>query len=159
MVVTSLTSLLGLELRNNERVTDRGLSSLVKLPSLTYLNLDFCPGITGRGVKTLCVPASRLVTVSLVRCAATDPGVERIARLPCLSTLFLSHARVTDRGLQALASSRSLAYVGVEVGEGVTHEGIEQLRRRMQGRAAVNPAIHGRAQYDTSTLMSAMLSP
>ena len=82
----------GLELRDNEEITDAGLKELAGLKNLQRLDLS--------GTKI------------------TDAGLKELAGLKSLQTLDLAATQVTDAGLKELAGLKSLQSLNLARHEG-----------------------------------------
>jgi hypothetical protein len=64
------------------QVNDKGITQLKRaLTALTSLNLDDCPKVTIRGLRSL-APLTGLTSLDLAGCIHSDAGVSVTARFP-----------------------------------------------------------------------------
>jgi len=94
----------GLNLAENRNVTNEGLTHLVHLPQLTYLNLSSC--------------------------SVTNTGMRQLLPLRHLQYLDLSYCnRLTDEGIIVLKAMRSLVYLDLQGCVKVSNASLSKMRR------------------------------
>lgn len=110
---------------NKPWVTNVGLSSIARMPTLTSLNLHDCSGVTNKGLLEL-TALQGLSSLSLKGCSKlTSGGFEAIQGHTSLTSLNLFGCRISDAGLQAL---RHLQLVTLHLGNTkVKDEGLGHL--------------------------------
>ena len=121
--IEGLTNLTHLQL-NQCGLTDVGVERLGKLSKLEYLDLNWQPGITDRGLAVV-ERMPQLSALSLINTSVTDKGLSSLRQLP-LNALFLSDTKVTDTGMMTLAGLRSLEVIELN-GTSVGDDGVAQL--------------------------------
>lgn len=111
-------------------ITDDEMIHLVRLHSLTYLDLSCCKGITDNGFRRLGQLPS-LTHLSIWGCSRiTDNGMTCLAKLQSLSRLDISYCKeITDNGIRHLAQLHSLTYLDLSCCEGITDNGMKHLSR------------------------------
>lgn len=103
--VKDLVGLTTLNLAENRKITDEGLTRLLLLPRLTHLNLSSC-SITNRGLATL-------------------------TALKKLEHLNISYCnRVSDDGLKQLKLLNRLAFLDIQRCVKTSHAGVKRIERR-----------------------------
>lgn len=148
-LVTKLTRLVALDL-SGTRVTDQGLSHLETLRRLDWLSLAGT-SVSNDGLRFL-EPLTELGFLDLTRTninddgmahltslqkldvlclpeEVTDAGMQEIGKLKRLRTLYASHTRITDAGLQALVVGKVPLRTLSLYHTNVTDEGISYLTR------------------------------
>lgn len=118
-----LTGLVHLQL-NQCGLTDVGVERLETLSKLQYLDVNWSPGITDRGLSVV-ERMPQLGTLSLINTSVTDKGLSSLHQLP-LEALFLSHTKVTDAGMTVLSQLRTLEVLDLQ-GTSVGDDGVAQL--------------------------------
>ena len=121
--IEGLTNLTYLQL-NQCGLTDVGVERLGKLSKLEYLDLNWQPGITDRGLAVV-QQMPRLSTLNLMSTSVTDKGLTYLRQLPIVG-LFMSGTKVTDGGMTTLAEVRSLEQLDLSV-TSIGDEGVAQL--------------------------------
>jgi hypothetical protein len=108
----------------------RLIRSLTALKNLTYLNLAENRKITDLGLSRL--PALPWITrLNLSSCSITNAGLQYVAALTRLEYLNISYCnRITDEGLRALKSLNRLAYLDLQGCVKTTHAGVKKIERR-----------------------------
>ncbi len=117
---------------NNCPVSDDGLAALEGKPHLLGLELRRTK-VTDEGIKHL--RGTRLEALDLSSTKVDDDGLAALSQLefPYLGTLTIEHLpNVTDKGIQQLASFKSLEFLSV-AGTNVTRKGAEQLKNKIPG--------------------------
>lgn len=104
-VLNGVANLTTLNLSENRKVTDVGVSRLSGLPELIRLNLSSC-GITNQGLAHL----------------------EALKRLKQLDISFCN--RITDEGLRKLKSLTQLEFLDIQGCVKTTHAGVKRIERR-----------------------------
>lgn len=112
-------------------VTDAGVAVLLTLPRLTELDVRNCRGVTNKGIQQagtkksirmlkiggpkiddsvleLVATMDNLTGLSLDNCAIADAGIAKLGRLPLVDLTIYQCTKVTDKGLEVLASYREL---------------------------------------------------
>lgn len=121
----------GLALRQPDKVTDDKLAPLADLSELVWLNLDNLP-LTDQSLAHLS-RLNKLKQLRLDESTITDAGLVHIARLPKLEMVNVYKTSVSDAGLAHLAKLPALN----ELHSGrsrITPAALEQLRQsRPQG--------------------------
>ncbi|TWT39274.1 leucine-rich repeat domain-containing protein [Blastopirellula retiformator] len=112
-------------------VTDEGMTSIGKLPQLTWLDLTGTK-VTSAGVRQLQTPQLR--DLGLGGTATTDAATPSIAKLAKLGELDLSGTAITDAGLKPLAQLDQLQILRLAVTR-ITDAGLAELARCAQLRA------------------------
>src|SRR5574340_797471 len=103
--VNSLSTVTALNLSENRKITDLGLTRLAALGGLTSLNLSSC-SITNRGLASL-------------------------AALKKLEHLNISYCnRVSDEGLRVLKSLNRLTFLDIQGCVKTSHAGVKKIERR-----------------------------
>ena len=107
---------------------DESLTSLSKLSKLTSLNLSNSPGITDAGTAQLEV-LKQLRDIVLIGCSVGDESCKTLATLDNLESVRLSRTRLTDKGVEALTSLKSLKRLELYDCNRLSDEGLESLAR------------------------------
>ncbi|MHB0924797.1 MAG: leucine-rich repeat domain-containing protein [Bellilinea sp.] len=103
--VSGLASLTSLNLSENRKITDLGLSRLAALPGLTRLNLSSC--------------------------SISNQGLAHLTALKNLEHLDISYCnRITDEGLRFLKSLNRLAFLDIQRCVKTSHAGVKKIERR-----------------------------
>lgn len=103
--VSGLTSLTTLNLSENRKITDLGLSRLAALPGLTRLNLSSC--------------------------SIGNQGLAHLTALKNLEHLDISYCnRITDEGLRFLKLLNRLAFLDIQRCVKTSHAGVKKIERR-----------------------------
>lgn len=103
--VKDLAGLTTLNLSENRKVTDEGLSRLALLPGLTYLNLSSC--------------------------SITNLGLASLAALKKLEHLDISYCnRISDEGLRNIKSLNRLEFLDIQGCVKTSHAGVKRIERR-----------------------------
>lgn len=121
----SLRELKSLDLGFCQRLTDAGVTEIVRHRSLEFLNLGFCRQITAKGLAQL-AKLTNLRTLNLSVTALTDGSLAQLAALQKLNSLDIDNTQVTDAGMETLLKLpelRSLRVVGVRM----TDAGLQTL--------------------------------
>ncbi|WP_435005197.1 hypothetical protein P12x_003092 [Tundrisphaera lichenicola] len=84
--------------------------------------------ITDAGLAKLVLHHPRLDTLSLQGTKVTQVGLAELAKLPLLTDLLLNSTETNDKGLEKLATVKSLEDLGLR-GTKVTSEGLMHLKR------------------------------
>lgn len=104
-VVKALVGLTTLNLSENRKITDEGLTRLTLMPGLTHLNLSSC-SITNRGLAAL-------------------------SALKKLEHLNISYCnRISDEGLRRLKPLNRLAFLDIQGCVKTSHAGVKRIERR-----------------------------
>jgi Leucine Rich repeat len=121
-------SLVTLDLRGCQLVTDSGLMHLGDLYALKEAYLDECHSITGSGLLFLS-ECYDLVTLSLGNCRRLgDEGILHIAHLDSLKELNLSSCRcLTDQSLVAISLLYDLRSLQLSLCDEITNRGLDEL--------------------------------
>jgi Leucine-rich repeat (LRR) protein len=121
-------SLVTLDLRGCQLVTDSGLMHLGDLYALKEAYLDECHSITGSGLLFLS-ECYDLVTLSLANCRRLgDEGILHIAHLDSLKELNLSSCRcLTDQSLVAISHLYDLRSLQLSLCDEITDRGLDDL--------------------------------
>ncbi len=119
-----LTGLLHLQL-NNCKITDVGLARLKDLSKLQYLDLNWQPGITDKGLEVV-RGMRQLGQISMIQTSVTDAGLEHLRGLP-LQDLALNSTKISDAGMKHISEFKALGVLGISH-TSVTDEGVSQLR-------------------------------
>ncbi|MEN1678049.1 MAG: hypothetical protein AAGJ46_00540 [Planctomycetota bacterium] len=106
-------------------VTDAGLRRIGELRNLESLSLS-SSGITDQSIESI-VQLRRLSSLDISDCYITDEGLAELARCASLTHLDLTGASVTDTGILHLADHPSLESLEIEIGQGVTRQGLRRL--------------------------------
>jgi beta-lactamase regulating signal transducer with metallopeptidase domain/Leucine-rich repeat (LRR) protein len=109
--LTGLTAIENLELPGSS-ITNSGLATLAGLKKLKTLNLADAP-IDDGSCQLVAKLFPRLRELDLRRTKITDAGVESIASLTDLDYLILDHTAITDAALAPLESLKSLRWLSV----------------------------------------------
>ena len=107
-------------------LNDSSLEFLGKLQRLTELNLDLNSEITDRGVAHL-ARLTGLDLLGLDRAAVGDEACKTLASLPALADLNLNQTRVKDSGLAALAALKPLKRLTLQSCRRITDKGLDSL--------------------------------
>jgi len=115
-------------------IDDEDLYRLVKeiggMVSLRYLNLAENRKITDLGLTRL-APLTGLTRLNLSSCSITSTGLQHLAVLKKLEVLDLSYCnRITDEGLRFLKSLKWLTYLDLQGCVKTTLAGIRKIERR-----------------------------
>ena len=105
---------------------DDDLDALVRLKTLSYLELHDNPTITDQGVRRLS-PLVGLGSLNLGRTSVTDESCTTIANLPKLEAVTLNGTRVTDGGLKLLASIKKISILTYEDCFQISDQALESL--------------------------------
>lgn len=119
--------LTSLSLAYHRKFSDKDLSVLLGIPTLTALNLRSTP-LTDAAVPTL-LKLPNLKSLDLSYVPLTDAGVEALAKLRQLEELTFYHGRFTDKGLKAIAGMPNLKRLDLTSCGGVTAAGLQDLAR------------------------------
>lgn len=92
--------------------SDADVPTLDAHPNLKTLGLEFNPGITDQGLKSI-AKFDSLEGLQLAATGITDQGLSEISRLPKLQGLGLERTAVTSSGLVHLRQLQSLRYLGL----------------------------------------------
>ena len=133
-----LHRVVSLNLAENDRITNKGLSGLRGLDFLAELNLERLDRYRQPPTRLVSIPLTdaclvhlqalpRLENLSLAGNLITDQGLSQIAAMRNLKVLNLSATEVSDAGLVHLEGMRNLERVDLGATR-VTKEGIAQLR-------------------------------
>jgi len=122
------STLLLLDLRGSQGLTDHGLMLLSNLGSLEVAKLDNCHSLVGRGLIAL-ASSCRLHTLSLANCRRlTDDAVINVSHLISIKALILDGCRcLTDRSLVAISNLYELCKLDMSQCDLITNEGLEHL--------------------------------
>jgi hypothetical protein len=101
------TSLTRLEIESDV-ITDRGFSSVARLPQLVSLQMYSASNITDQGISAL-EHAIKIEMLGLASTQCTDRGLQSLHNLQALRTLNLCGTRVTDGGLDGLQCMKFLS--------------------------------------------------
>ena len=105
-------------------VTDAGLTHILRLPRLQYLNLTWAK-VTDEGVRTL-TDTFDLQGIVLADTDITDGALPHIAKMPSLEQLDVRKTRITDDGLRYLTKADNLRNLCI-ANTAVTDAGMECL--------------------------------
>ncbi|MFC1760758.1 sigma-70 family RNA polymerase sigma factor [Planctomycetota bacterium] len=129
--VAKMTSLRILHVAQDQ-LTDRGLRLVGRLTNLESLNVYGNTKMTDAGLEAW----ENLRLLRHLRLGMegpfTDRGMAHLAKLPALRVLWLDTHRITDRGLQELARSRSLERLCICWLDQITDRGIGYLKEMPQ---------------------------
>lgn len=106
----------------SDKISDKTLAGLAKLPALRSLQIHRGPKIGDEGLRQLsgCIGLRELY---LKETAITDRGLLAIHKLPQMSSLMLDGTLVSDEGVAALADMQNLGLLSLNrtrvVGHGV----------------------------------------
>jgi hypothetical protein len=107
-----MTSLEGLYVRDQAKLSGEGLAHLRELPRLRYLDLSFYrdqlrqkPHVGDEDLRRL-GPLPELRSLRLENTLVTDDGLCYLTAIPHLEDLYLSHTAVGDDGLRNLAGTK-----------------------------------------------------
>ena len=126
---TITSSLVLLDLRGSQRLTDRGLLQLHSLYSLEVVKLDNCHSVVGKGLIAF-TSSNRLHAVSLANCRhLSDEGVINISHLQSITSLSLDGCRcITNQSLEAISNLVNLEKLDLSQCDLISNEGITSLR-------------------------------
>jgi Leucine Rich repeat len=136
--VRRLHRVVSLDLAENDRITNKGLSGLRGLDFLAELNLERLERYRQPQFGRISIPLTdaclvhlqtlpRLENLTLAGNLITDQGLSRIAQMSSLKVLDLSATEVSDAGLAHIAGMKNLERVDLGATR-VTEEGLTQLR-------------------------------
>jgi hypothetical protein len=109
------------------RNTSRGLSFLERLPHLVKLNLEFVRNVNDATAKIIS-RLSRLEDLNLNQCPdVTDAGIAHLCKLTGLKSLGVNDAKITDRGIESVASLRELKGLSLPTNCRMTDRGLARL--------------------------------
>jgi hypothetical protein len=86
--LSALHNLTSIDLYAKQKITDRGLRGIAKLPNLRELNLQLT-AVTGSGVRSL-LPATALAYLNLSETKATGNAIATLQQLPNLRRLVIN---------------------------------------------------------------------
>jgi hypothetical protein len=112
-----LHALKSLDLGFCQRLTDAGVSEIVRHRELEFLNLGFCRRITGKGFAQL-AELKNLRILNLSVTSLSDGTLKHLTALQKLTSLDIDNTQVTDAGVDSLLefpNIRSLRLVGVRI--------------------------------------------
>lgn len=117
-----------------KNISDKELYTLVKavaeLPNLTYLNLSENRKITDLGLSRLAA-LPLLTRLNLSSCNITNQGIPHLAALKKLEYLDLSYCnRISDEGLRELKPLNRLTFLDLQGCVKTSHAGIRKIERR-----------------------------
>jgi len=123
-----VSSLILLDLRGSQELTDEGLMQLSNLGSLEIAKLDNCHSLVGKGLVALS-SSHRLHTLSLANCRRlTDEAVINISHIFSIKALILDGCRcLTDRSLVAISNLHDLNKLDMSQCDLITNEGLDHL--------------------------------
>jgi len=126
--ISIVSSLILLDLRGSQELTDEGLMQLSNLGSLEIAKLDNCHSLVGKGLVAL-ASSHRLHTLSFANCRRlTDEAVINISHLFSIKALILDGCRcLTDRSLVAISNLCDLNKLDMSQCDLITNEGLEHL--------------------------------
>lgn len=114
--IQNLTSLVELDIEENEILTDNGIKQLVNLKSLNMANTE---NITDDGIKNL----KNLIELDISGITSiTDEGVKNLVNLEKL----LTNSNITNIGLKKMINLKKLYIFSAA---GITNEGITHLKK------------------------------
>jgi len=143
-------------------VTDAGVAVLLTLPRLTELDVRNCRGVTKKGIEhagtkkslrllkiggpkiddsvlDLVAAMGHLTGLALDNCAITDVGIAKLGRLPLVDLTIYQCTKITDKGLEVLASYPELRDLTLsDVGAN------SPLNKSLSARRVVQGASFGR---------------
>lgn len=117
-----------LDLRDSQKLTDKGLMYLTKLDRVETVRLDNCYSITGRGLLSLS-KSHRIHTLTMSNCRClTDEAIVNIRHLTRLLTLSLDGCRcLTDISLRSIGRMVSLRKLDLSQCDLLSDEGLSNL--------------------------------
>ena len=132
--ICEVISLQRLAIRDNSKITDKGLRDFWRLQRLYGLELR-CAKLTGTGFSTL-TEIPHLYNLTIASSALTDEALEHISAMPNLLTLRLDGTdrqggapALTDAGLMILADAERLKEFHVDVrNTQITEAAIDRLK-------------------------------
>lgn len=115
---------------DDAKITDVGLATLSKLPTLTTLSLRSCVLVGNAGLAGL-VSLRNLESLDVCGCfRITDEGLESISELPSLRMLDLTYLhKITDRGVTKLGGLSLLECLSLSLCLKITDGGLVGLTR------------------------------
>ncbi|MFO0898940.1 MAG: hypothetical protein U0836_16065 [Pirellulales bacterium] len=120
------------------RVNDEHVSEWSNLRKLISLDLNFSH-VTNRALPTLAA-LPKLEVLGLTHTRIDDQGAAILSTSRSLKKLYLEGTKLSDTGLLLLARLPAFEELSVTVGQGVSEQGIERLRRaRPELDVRVNP--------------------
>jgi hypothetical protein len=111
---------------SDTQATDNELAAIGVLPYVRTINCTNAGGIKGAGLESV-ARLPNLETLYLVGTEVDDAGLARLAGLKSLKTLHLGRTRITDAGMPALDGLENLQTLSLGNTE-VTDKGLVQLR-------------------------------
>lgn len=126
--ISQMHQLTGISLYDSKMITPSDIGKLVRgNPKLTYLDLT-STGLTDEGVS-LAGEFKELKQLRAVRLPITDKCMESLAKSVSLLDVWLSETLISDRGLLALAKSRTLRRIQVANCRNLTTKGILAFKK------------------------------
>lgn len=139
--LSCLTSLTWLNIGFCRRVTDVGLSHLIGLPYLSFLAIDACPLVTDVGLSHIAtLPNITDLSLSCVR-KATDVGIKSLSSNTSITALSLGHCVLTDASLLFFISMRNLRSLDLIDCDSLQHFNVDLLDRLRRDGCKVNYRI------------------
>lgn len=117
-----------LDLRNSQRLTDRGLLHLKKLDHVEIVRLDNCHSITGRGLLALS-KSHRVHTLTMSNCRClNDEATINISHLSRLHTLSLDGCRcLSDISLRSIGNMINLRKLDLSQCDLISDDALQYL--------------------------------
>ncbi len=117
--------------RNIDDVELYGLvRALVEVPHLTYLNLSENRKISDVGLSRL-APLTSLTRLNLSSCSITGQGLSNLTPLKKLEVLDISYCnRLTDESLRVLKTMPRLMSIDIQGCVKTSHAGVRKIERR-----------------------------
>jgi hypothetical protein len=153
--LAEFSNLTSLELLRVKAITDEGLKSLTAHSQLKFLTVAACDGISDSGFQSISklhslrylLVSGRITDESICQFKdlheleslqldgdrISDRSLETIGQMTALKNLALmgSSTKVTERALLFLNPLKSLRKLRIDTDEGVTNEGVNQLRKAL----------------------------
>ena len=128
--LATLESLTSLNLSRCALITDEGLRSLESLSLLASLNLNKCGKLTDTGLKSL-EKLTNLTSLNLYKCQElTNTGLISLEKLTNLTSLNLYYCyRLTNTGLMSLEKLTNLTSLGLSRCDKLINTGLKSLEK------------------------------
>lgn len=150
-ICKTFPDLTSLQLGHDRRITASGLAATSSLPRLQLLDL------TGIRVDRQALQAiaanGKINRLSLDRSGITDDDLPILRSLPLVS-LALRGTNVSDEGLTALSSIKSLRLLSVRGCKNVTEKGCAALEKKVPGLTVALAAKEGKRKKDAAFIES-----
>lgn len=153
--IAKLPQLVNLALENTD-ISDVGLAALADAGKLKYLWIDRAK-IDGSGLASFVEKGHKLCSLQADYTAFDDQALQLAARLPKLNGLHLTHTRISEAGLMAVADNPRLTVIAKQFSDEI-HARFEQQQRERakKQKTPPKPAALAAAQAALQAFFNAM---